>query len=58
MIAEALQAGTGTVYSVGVYLAAVTVIGLAVTFFLKERQGVPLSDVEIGEKDEQAVVTA
>ncbi|WSQ13751.1 MHS family MFS transporter [Streptomyces sp. NBC_01231] len=58
MIAEALQAGTGTVYSVGVYLAAVTVIGLAVTFFLKEPQGVPLSDAEAGEKDEQAVVTA
>jgi MFS family permease len=58
MIAEALQAGTGTVYSVGVYLAAVTVIGLAVTYFLKERQGVPLSDAEAGEKDEQAVVTA
>jgi hypothetical protein len=46
------------VYSVGVYLAAVTVIGLAVTYFLKERQGVPLSDAEAGEKDEQAVVTA
>jgi MFS family permease len=62
MIAEALQSGTGTVYSVAVYLAGVTVIGLAVTFVLKERQDVPLSEAEAeaeaGEKDEQTVVTA
>ncbi|MDX2933984.1 MFS transporter [Streptomyces ipomoeae] len=58
MVAEALQTSTGTVYSVGVYLTAVTVVGLAVTFFLKERQGVPLGDAESGEQDERAAVTA
>ncbi|PVC90116.1 MFS transporter [Streptomyces sp. CS131] len=42
MIAEALESSTGTVYSVGVYLTGITVVGLAVTFFLKERKGVPL----------------
>ncbi|MGW0815880.1 MFS transporter [Streptomyces viridiviolaceus] len=44
MIAEALQSSTGTVYSVGVYLTGVTVIGLVVTFFVKERKGVSLTD--------------
>ncbi|MGP4047744.1 MFS transporter [Streptomyces sp. 2A115] len=58
MIAEALQSSTGTVYSVGVYLAAITVVGLVVTFFLKERKGVPLSDAEAGEQDKRATVTA
>ncbi|MBE1461351.1 MFS transporter [Kibdelosporangium phytohabitans] len=43
-IAEALQTGTGTVYSVAVYLAAMTLIGLVTTVFVKERRGVPLSD--------------
>ncbi|MER7394961.1 MFS transporter [Streptomyces sp. NPDC000151] len=58
MIAEALQSSTHTVYSVGVYLAVMTVIGLAVTFVLKERQGVSLSDAAAGERDEQAALTA
>lgn len=58
MIAEALQAGTGTVYSVGVYLAGVTAVGLAVTFVLKERRDVPLSDAEADEQDVKAAVTA
>ncbi|ADJ48963.1 major facilitator transporter [Amycolatopsis mediterranei S699] len=42
MIAQALQSGTGTVYSVGVYLAALTVVGLVVTFVLKGRSTTPL----------------
>lgn len=57
MIAEALQSNTGTVYSVGVYLAGVTAVGLAVTFVLKERLGVPLGDAGADEKDEQAALT-
>ncbi|MFE9443528.1 MFS transporter [Streptomyces sp. NPDC006602] len=58
MIAEALQSSTGTVYSVGVYLAAVTVVGLVVTFFLKERKGVSLSDAAADQQDDRAAVTA
>jgi MFS family permease len=58
MIAEALQTGTGTVYSVGIYLAGVTVVGLVVTFVLKERKDVALSDPETAEQSEQAAVTA
>jgi hypothetical protein len=58
MIAEALQSSTHTVYSVGAYLAGVTAVGLAVTFVLKERQGVPLSDTEAHRRDEQAALTA
>ncbi|WP_409474420.1 hypothetical protein [Streptomyces sp. HC307] len=54
MIAEVLESSTGTVYSVGVYLAGVTVVGLAVTFFVKERRDVPLSEAEA----EQQAVTA
>ncbi|GAB3009005.1 MFS transporter [Streptomyces pseudoechinosporeus] len=57
MIAEALQSSTGTVYSVGVYLAGVTAVGLAVTFVLKKHLGVPLSDAGADEKDEQAALT-
>lgn len=57
MIAEALQSSTGTVYSVGVYLAGVTAVGLAVTFVLKELLGVPLGDAGADEKDEQAALT-
>ncbi|MFI7097316.1 MFS transporter [Streptomyces lydicus] len=45
VIAEALESSTHTVYSVGVYLAAVTTVGLIVTFALKDRAGVSLSDV-------------
>ncbi|MEU9343517.1 MFS transporter [Streptomyces sp. NPDC048278] len=60
MIAEALQTSTGTVYSVGVYLAAVTLVGLTVTFFLKERRDTPLttSDAPAERHDEQTTVTA
>lgn len=58
MIAEALQTSTGTVYSVGVYLTGVTVVGLVVTFVLKERQGVSLSDAEAVQQDGQAAMTA
>ncbi|MEU1184033.1 MFS transporter [Streptomyces sp. NPDC005820] len=60
MIAEALQTSTGTVYSVGAYLAAVTVVGLTVTFFLKERRDVPLdgTGTDTGQHNEQATVTA
>ncbi|MFJ9713155.1 MFS transporter [Streptomyces sp. NPDC101234] len=60
MIAEALQTSTGTVYSVGVYLAAVTLVGLTVTFFLKERRDTPLatSDAPTEQHDEQTTVTA
>ncbi|MER7566862.1 MFS transporter [Streptomyces sp. NPDC097941] len=58
MIAEALQSGTGTVYSVGVYLASVTAVGLGVTFFLKDRKGVPLSDAETGQEEDRTAVTA
>lgn len=43
-IAEALQTSTGTVYSVAVYLAVMTVIGLVTTVFVKERRGRSLSD--------------
>ncbi|WP_107073817.1 MFS transporter [Streptomyces sp. FxanaA7] len=58
MIAEALQTGTGTVYSVGVYLTGVTVVGLVVTFFVKERKDVPLGDTEPDQHDVQATVSA
>ncbi|MFD3843868.1 hypothetical protein ACFWWC_48025 [Streptomyces sp. NPDC058642] len=62
MITEALESGTGTVYSVAVYLAAETAGGLAVTFVLKERQNVPLNEAAAAaaaaEKDEPAAVTA
>nr|WP_107480652.1 MFS transporter [Streptomyces caniscabiei] len=58
MIAEALQTGTGTVYSVGVYLTGVTVVGLVVTFFVKERKDVPLGYTEPDQHDAQATVSA
>ncbi|MFJ9558641.1 MFS transporter [Streptomyces fuscichromogenes] len=60
MIAEALQTSTGTVYSVGVYLAAVTLVGLTVTFFLAERRDTPLTatDAHTEQRDEQTAVTA
>jgi MFS family permease len=38
-IAQALQTSTGTVYSVAAYLSIVTVISLAVTFFVGSRVG-------------------
>ncbi|WP_433260108.1 MFS transporter [Actinosynnema sp. CS-041913] len=38
-IAEALQTSTGTVYSVGVYLAVVTLVGLAASFFVPDNRG-------------------
>ena len=41
MIAEALQSSTQTVYSVGVYLCALTVVGLVVAFRLKEPAKAP-----------------
>ncbi|MBK0868967.1 MAG: MHS family MFS transporter [Saccharopolyspora sp.] len=43
MIAQALQSSTGTVHSVGAYLAAVTVVGLVVACVLKDRSGIPLT---------------
>ncbi|MFJ8113914.1 MFS transporter [Streptomyces sp. NPDC096132] len=58
MIAEALQTSTGTVYSVAVYLTAVTVVGLATSFFVKERKDVPLGDAVTDQQDEQATVNA
>lgn len=45
-IAQALQSRTGTVYSVAVYLAVVTIVGLAATFFVRVRPGRPLSPEE------------
>ncbi|RKT56098.1 MFS transporter [Saccharothrix australiensis] len=41
-IAEALQTSTGTVHSVGAYLAAVTVVGLVASSFVPDRRGRPL----------------
>ncbi|WP_158883241.1 MFS transporter [Amycolatopsis anabasis] len=38
-IAEALQSGTGTVYSVGAYLAVVTLVGLVTSFFVRDHPG-------------------
>ncbi|MFI1168555.1 MFS transporter [Streptomyces sp. NPDC020801] len=58
MIAQSLESSTHTVYSVGVYLAVVTVVGLAVTFVLKDRMGVSLSDAENTEQDKQTALTA
>jgi MFS family permease len=46
MIAQALQSSTGTVYSVAVYLAVLTVVGLVVAVIMKDRAGTPLSDAE------------
>lgn len=48
MIAEALESGTGSVYSVAVYLSLLTVIGLVVALVLKERTDVPLSESSAG----------
>jgi len=39
MIAQALESGTGTVYSVGVYLSVITVIGLIAAFFIRDNPG-------------------
>ncbi|MBD0842151.1 MFS transporter [Streptomyces sp. TRM68416] len=59
MIAEALETSTGTIYSVAVYLAAVTVVGLVTSFFVQERKDVPLGDTATDHKDdEQATVNA
>jgi MFS family permease len=46
-IAEALQSSTGTVYSVGVYLAVMTAIGLVTSFFIKDQPGKPLRDTHL-----------
>jgi MFS family permease len=56
MIAEALQTSTGTVYSVGVYLLGITVVGLAVTFFMKDRKDIPFGDTATDQQDEQVTV--
>ncbi|NGO12606.1 MHS family MFS transporter [Streptomyces sp. HC44] len=58
MIAEALESSTHTVYSVAVYLTAVTVVGLAVTFVLRDRRDVPLSEAESSERDRNTALTA
>ncbi|WP_020667406.1 MFS transporter [Amycolatopsis nigrescens] len=47
-IAEALQSSTGTVYSVGVYLAVATAVGLAASLFVKDRPGRPLDAIGAG----------
>ncbi|MFI5673551.1 MFS transporter [Streptomyces cellulosae] len=58
MIAEALESSTHTVYSVAVYLTAVTVVGLAVTFVLRDRRDVPLGEAEGSEQDRNTALTA
>jgi MFS family permease len=57
-IAQALQSSTGSVYSVGVYLAVVTVIGLVVAFVLKDRSGVALNDVTGAEQGRPSTLTS
>src|SRR5699024_1245061 len=42
MIAQALESGTGTVYSVGIYLSVITVIGLIAVFLIRDNPGRPL----------------
>ena len=42
-IAEALRTTTGTVYSIGGYLAGMTVIGLLASVFIPDRPGLPLN---------------
>jgi MFS family permease len=44
-IAQALQSSTKTVYSVAVYLAVMTIIGIVATFFVKDHPGRPLTVV-------------
>lgn len=39
MIATALESGTGTIYSVGVYLSVLTIIGLVAAFFIRDNAG-------------------
>ncbi|MDR7303616.1 MFS transporter [Haloactinomyces albus] len=43
-IAQALQSSTGNVHTVGMYLAVLTVIGLAATFLIKDHSGRTLGD--------------
>ncbi|WP_156993140.1 MFS transporter [Pseudonocardia acaciae] len=42
-IAEALQTSTGSVYSVGVYLAAMTIVGIVASLFIRDVPGRDLS---------------
>src|SRR5699024_5521026 len=54
MIAQALESGTGTVYSVGVYLSAITVIGLVAAFFIKDNAGRPLGNDDQAQQEATA----
>ncbi|MGH8967632.1 MAG: MFS transporter, partial [Actinomycetes bacterium] len=41
-IAQALQSSTGNIYTVGVYLAILTIVGAVMTFCIRDRSGAPL----------------
>lgn len=43
VIAEALESATGTVHAVGVYLSALTIVGLVVALLLTDRKDTPLT---------------